>query len=133
MIVLRKHINVLEGQQHLEDEIRYFFYVTNVAKRRLNARKAIFESNVRCHQENLIEQLKNGVRAMQMPSGSFTASWVLEAPAVISSSEHWRIATRVTSSGVAGCVAGARMRSAGEKQDRGLRVCFVCRTRLASD
>jgi len=79
MIVLRKRINVSQGQQRLEDEIRYHFYVTNVAVRRLRAKDAIFESNARCHQENLIEQLKNGVRATQMPSGGFMANWAYMA------------------------------------------------------
>jgi hypothetical protein len=75
MVVLRKRINVLKGQQMLEDEIRYHFYVTNVQSRKLKAHQVIFESNARCHQENLIEQLKNGVRATQMPCGDFTANW----------------------------------------------------------
>lgn len=79
MIVLRKLINVAKGQQRLEDEIRYHFYVTNVPARKLSAEKTIFESNARCHQENLIEQLKNGVRATQMPSGGFLANWMYMA------------------------------------------------------
>lgn len=75
MVVVRKRINVFEGQLQLEDEIRYHFYVTNVPARRLSAQKTIFESNARCHQENLIEQLKNGVRATQMPTNDFMANW----------------------------------------------------------
>lgn len=75
LIVLRKRINVFKGQQQLEDEIRYHFYVTNAPRRRLKAKDVIFESNARCHQENLIEQLKNGVRATQMPSGDFMGNW----------------------------------------------------------
>lgn len=75
MIVVRKRINVFEGQLQLEDEIRYHFYVTNVPAGRLSAQKTIFESNARCHQENLIKQLKNGVRATQMPTNDFMANW----------------------------------------------------------
>lgn len=75
MVVLRKRINVLQGQMKLEDEIRYHFYLTNVAVEKLKAHEVIFESNARCHQENLIEQLKNGVHATQMPTGDFMANW----------------------------------------------------------
>jgi len=56
MVILRKRINIEKGQQKLEDEIRYFFYVTNVSLRKLKAKDVVFESNARCHQENLIEQ-----------------------------------------------------------------------------
>ena len=33
------------------------------------------ESNARCHQENLIEQLKNGVQATRLPVREFVANW----------------------------------------------------------
>ena len=75
MVILRKHINVEKGQQKLEDEVKYFFYVTNVPEAELATAEVVFESNARCHQENLIEQLKNGVQAMRMPSGNFVANW----------------------------------------------------------
>lgn len=75
MIIVRKRINVEQGQQKLEDEIRYFFYVTNVSENDLKTEEVVFESNARCHQENLIEQLKNGVRATQMPAGDLVANW----------------------------------------------------------
>ena len=75
MVVLRKRIHVFKGQLQLEDEIHYHFYITNVPARRLSARKTIVESNARCNQENLIEQLKNGVRATQMPTNDFMANW----------------------------------------------------------
>lgn len=75
MIILRKRLNVEKGQQRLEDEIRYHFYVTNVPAKELKADEVVFQSNARCHQENLIEQLKNGVHATQMPAGSLVANW----------------------------------------------------------
>jgi hypothetical protein len=75
MIILRKAINVEKGQQLLESKIEYFFYVTNIASRRLKAHQVVFESNSRCHQENLIEQLKNGVHATRMPVRNFVANW----------------------------------------------------------
>lgn len=75
MIVLRKKIRVMKGQLQLDDEIRYFFYVTNVSKTRLSTAAVVLENNKRCNQENLIEQLKNGVEATRFPVREFYANW----------------------------------------------------------
>lgn len=75
LIVLRKHITVSKGQLLLEPEIRYFFYITNVPATELSPAEVVRESNARCHQENLIEQLKNGVQATRMPVAEFDANW----------------------------------------------------------
>jgi hypothetical protein len=75
MIILRKAINVEKGQRLIESKIKYHFYVTNVSPRRLTTRRVVLESNARCNQENLIEQLKNGVHATRMPAGDFVANW----------------------------------------------------------
>jgi len=65
MVVVRKNLSVEKGEQVLFDDIRYFFYITNDEVR--SPSEIVFLANDRCHQENLIEQLKNGVRALQMP------------------------------------------------------------------
>ncbi|NJL18137.1 MAG: transposase [Nitrospira sp.] len=52
---------------------RYFFYVTN--DRDLTAHQIVEESNLRCNQENLIEQHKNGVRALHAPLNNLEANW----------------------------------------------------------
>jgi hypothetical protein len=75
LIVLRKRIRVTEGQLRLTDEIRYFFYVTNVAADALAPAEVVRENHGRCHQENLIEQIKNGVHATRMPVAEFDANW----------------------------------------------------------
>jgi len=75
MVVLRKSTVVKQGQLRLCDETRYFFYVTNVSPSVLSARGVIMQANARCDQENVIEQLKNGVRAMRMPSDSLLSNW----------------------------------------------------------
>lgn len=75
MIVLRKTIRVMQGQLRLENEVHYLFYVTNVPIQELSAVDVVFEANARCHQENLIEQFKNGVHAMRMPSDSLLSNW----------------------------------------------------------
>jgi Transposase DDE domain group 1 len=75
MIALRKRIRVTKGQLRLNDEIRYFFYVTNAPKERLRAERVVFEANDRCNQENVIEQMKNGVHAMRAPSDTLDSNW----------------------------------------------------------
>ena len=73
VVVLRKNITVQEGENALFDEIRYFFYITNIWKG--SADKIVFLANDRCNQENLIEQMKNGVHAMLMPVGDLLSNW----------------------------------------------------------
>jgi hypothetical protein len=75
LIILRKKIRVERGQQHLFDQIRYLFYITNVRDDVLTASEVVFEANERCNQENLIEQLKNGVQALRMPSDALVSNW----------------------------------------------------------
>jgi len=75
MVVLRKTLRIMEGQTRLADEIRYFFFVTNVPASTIGTREVVLQSNARCNQENVIEQLKNGVRAMRMPSDSLLSNW----------------------------------------------------------
>jgi hypothetical protein len=75
LVILRKRIEVTQGQLQLADEIRYFFYVTNIDREQMDAAAVVRENNARCHQENLIEQLKNGVSATRMPVAEFDANW----------------------------------------------------------
>lgn len=73
MVVLRKNITVERGGTALFDEVRYFFYITN--DRDLTAPQVVFEANDRCDQEKLIDQLKNGVRALHAPVNTLNANW----------------------------------------------------------
>ena len=73
VIVLRKEINVEKGELLLFDDIRYFFYITN--DRSLSPQEVVYFANARCDHENDIEQLKNGVGAMQMPSDGLVSNW----------------------------------------------------------
>lgn len=75
MVVLRKRIRVEKGQLRLEDEIRYLFYVTNADRKTLDGPEVIFQANARCDQENVIDQLKNDVQAMRMPSNTLVSNW----------------------------------------------------------
>jgi hypothetical protein len=73
LVVLKKNLSVERGETVLFDDIRYFFYITNDP----NASRAtiVGDANNRCNQENLIEQLKNGVQAMRMPVDSLVSNW----------------------------------------------------------
>ena len=73
VIVLRKLIDEERGQRCIGTDFRYFFYVTN--DRKLTQAEVIAESNDRCNQENIIEQLKNGVRALHAPLNTLEANW----------------------------------------------------------
>ena len=73
MVVVRKNISVQKGEAVLFDEIRYFFYITN--RRELTQEEVVGLANQRCDQENVIEQLKNGVNAMRMPVDELMSNW----------------------------------------------------------
>jgi hypothetical protein len=73
IVVLRKNISVERGENVLLDELRYFFYITN--DRRLSPEDVVREAGLRCNQENLIEQLKNGVHALHAPVNTLNANW----------------------------------------------------------
>ena len=73
MIVLRKLVGVDKGQMRLFNEYRYFFYITN--DREMTAEEVVFSANDRCDQENLIAQLKSGVRALTAPVDDLVSNW----------------------------------------------------------
>jgi len=73
IVALRKNLSVERGEQALFDDIRYFFYITN--RMDDDAADIILLANQRCNQENLIEQLKNGVQAMRMPVDDQISNW----------------------------------------------------------
>lgn len=73
IVVLRKLIDEERGQRCIGSDFRYFFYVTN--DRKLTQAEVIAEANGRCNQENLVAQLKNGVRALHAPLNTLEANW----------------------------------------------------------
>jgi hypothetical protein len=73
LIICRKTIDVERGQDKLWDEYRYFFHITN--DRVTPADELVLQANGRCDQENLIEQLKNGVKAMKLPTDTLISNW----------------------------------------------------------
>jgi hypothetical protein len=75
LIICRKTIDVEVGQDKLWEEYRYFFFITNLDKQAMAAPQVVLEANKRCNQENLIEQLKNGVNAMALPVNNLIGNW----------------------------------------------------------
>jgi hypothetical protein len=73
VVVVRKNLTVEKGKEALFDEVRYFFYISN--ERQMSATEIVREGCQRCDQENLIEQLKNGVRSLHAPVNSLHANW----------------------------------------------------------
>lgn len=73
VIALRKNITKSKGDQALFDEVRYFFYITT--RTDLTAAEVVACANDRCDQENVIEQLKNGVGALRVPLYDLVSNW----------------------------------------------------------
>lgn len=73
LIVVRQTIMVEKGQSRLFDEIRYRFYLSN--DREAAARELVFKANGRCDQENLIAQLKGGVRSLRAAVDNLVSNW----------------------------------------------------------
>ena len=102
VVVVRKNISVERGDQQLFDQIRYFFYLTN--DRETAPPEVVFLANDRCNQENLIDQLKHGVGATEMPvdallsNGAYMVmaalAWTLKAWFALLLPETGRWATR---------------------------------------
>jgi hypothetical protein len=79
VVVLRKKLVVEKGQMWLFEPDRYFFYLTN--DRTTPASEIVFLANDRCDQENLIAQLKSGVKALAMPVDDLVSNWAYMAMA----------------------------------------------------
>jgi hypothetical protein len=73
MIVVRKLVEIENRQNRLFEEYRYLFYITN--DRTMTAEEVVFSANDRCDQENLIAQLKSGVRALTAPVDDLISNW----------------------------------------------------------
>lgn len=73
LIVVRKDLRVSEPRQgRLFNDYRYFFYITN--DRDGAPAKIVFSANDRCHQENVLAQLKAS-RALHAPVDNLYSNW----------------------------------------------------------
>jgi len=73
IVVLRKLIHEEHHQRSLGNNYRYFFFITN--DRNLTRDEVVAEAHERCDQENIIQQLKGGVRALHAPLNNLEANW----------------------------------------------------------
>lgn len=85
LIAVRKNISVRSGEQVLVEDIKYFFYLTNQPS--YSGPQIVSLANGRCHQENVIEQLKNGVNAMRMPVNDLLSNWAY----MVMTSQAWNL------------------------------------------
>jgi len=90
VVAVRKNLSHEKGELVLFEEVRYFFYITN--DRTLSNDEVVREANKRCNQENLIEQLKNGVRALHAPVNTLNANWAY----MVMASLAWSLKAWVT-------------------------------------
>jgi len=81
MVVLRKHVKVMKGQQKLFDDTPYFFYITNLPKK-VTPQKVVAESNSRCDQENIIAQGK-AMGALSAPLNDLVSNWAYMVMAML--------------------------------------------------
>jgi hypothetical protein len=75
MVVVRKQIECRQGQQRLfeDDQVRYFFYITNAPRKLEPTRAVIRSANRRCNQENTISQLR-ACHALSAPLDSLESN-----------------------------------------------------------
>jgi hypothetical protein len=85
LVVVRKNISHQKGEVVLFEDIKYLFYITNHTDYQLE--QIVVLANGRCDQENVIEQLKNGVNAMRMPVDDLVSNWAY----MITSALAWNL------------------------------------------
>jgi hypothetical protein len=81
VVALRKNISVERGENVLFEEFRFFFYITN--EWAMTADEVVDQARQRCDQENLISQLKSGVRALHAPVNTLLANWAYTVMATL--------------------------------------------------
>src|SRR5262249_17849780 len=72
MVVVRKDIAVSRGERLLYEDMRYFFYITNLVL--LPAAEVVWLAHHRCDPENLLAPLHGGVHALQAPVNTLAAN-----------------------------------------------------------
>jgi len=73
VIVVRKALEVYRGQKKLFDDSVCFFYISNAWG--TSTEEVVFGANDRCNQENLLQQLKSGVRSLSAPVDNLASNW----------------------------------------------------------
>ena len=109
MVVVRKNLSVEKGQDVLVRR-HPLLLLHHQRLRGESAEEIVLLANDRCDQENLIEQLKNGVRAMRNPLDNLHSNWAY----MVMSSLAWTLKAwcglllPVQAGALAGAAPGAR-------------------------
>ena len=74
LLIRRQRIEVSSKQGELFDQWRFRFAITNLPAAEYSAEDAMDLTYERCDQENMIEQLGNGIAGMRMPTGDLRAN-----------------------------------------------------------
>ena len=72
IVVRRQLVETSRGQEVLFEQYRYRFFITNIPD--MTPAEVVRFAYGRCNQENTIEQLKNGMATMKMPTGELVAN-----------------------------------------------------------
>ncbi len=73
IVVVRKQLVWERRGRVIGEETRYLFYITN--QWTWSCAEVVSFANDRCNQENLVEQLKNGVPALRAPVNTLESNW----------------------------------------------------------
>jgi hypothetical protein len=75
VVVVRKNISRIKGEEALIEEIRYFFYFTTYPATTHTPAQIVELANERCDQENIHGQLKSGLGALRAPVDDLLSNW----------------------------------------------------------
>lgn len=73
-MVKRQLIETRQGQQLLYADYAYRFIITSIPRSEMDAGEVLCFAYSRCDQENIIEQAKNGIATLRMPTGELLAN-----------------------------------------------------------
>jgi len=74
VVVKRQLVQTSQGQNLLYEDYVYRFIITNIPRSEMDAGEVLCFAYGRCDQENIIEQAKNGIAALRMPTGELLAN-----------------------------------------------------------
>lgn len=74
VVVKRQLVETSQGQELLYADYVYRFIITSIPRHEMDAAEVLRFAYGRCDQENLIEQAKNGIAALRMPTGDLRAN-----------------------------------------------------------
>jgi hypothetical protein len=80
VVVKRQQVDIHEGQDYLFTEYRDRFVITDIPPSHMDPAEVFCFAYGRCDQENILEQFKNGIAALRMPTGELLANSAFPSP-----------------------------------------------------